>query len=274
MTLHQKYQNLKTVFENMSGVAVAFSGGVDSTLVLAVAHSVLGVKVLAVTGRSDSLAEREYEAARSLSRQLGIEHREVATREMDSPQYTQNPINRCFYCKFELYTHLKELPEVRRGWAIANGTNADDLGDYRPGLEAAEQAGVVSPLVEAGFTKQDVRDLAQHLNLPNWDKPAMPCLSSRIPYGQEVTPEKLRRIEQAEKVLVDMGFRQVRVRHKNSRACIEVPREDLPRLRDPECRDRIEARLLEMGFATVEVDPRGFRSGSLNEALPPSHRGD
>jgi len=274
MSLQSKHQKLKTVFENMSGAVVAFSGGVDSTLVLAVAHSVLGEKVLAATGRSDSLAEREYQEVQSLTQQLGIEHRVIATREMDSSQYTKNPINRCFYCKSELYAHLLKLPEVKLGWSIANGTNADDLGDYRPGLEAADQANVVSPLVESGFTKQDVRDLAQHLELPNWDKPAMPCLSSRIPYGQEVTVEKLRQIEQAEGLLLEMGFPTVRVRHKNGHACVEVPVEDLKRLQNPERMPLIQSRFLALGFTAVNVDPLGFRSGSLNEALPQSARRD
>lgn len=253
----------------MQGAVVAFSGGVDSTLVLAVAHSVLNNNVLAVTGRSDSLAEREYEEAQSLARKLGIEHRAISTREMNSSQYTQNPINRCFYCKTELYSHLKKLPEVGQGWTLVNGTNTDDLGDYRPGLEAAKDSQVVSPLAEAELTKQDVRDLAQHLQLPNWDKPAMPCLSSRIPYGQEVTSKKLRQIEKAEAFLKEMSFREVRVRHKEGHACIEVPIKEMSRLQESDRMTRIRSQFLALGFAAVEVDPQGFRSGSLNEALSP-----
>lgn len=269
MSLHSKHQKLKAVFETMQGAVVAFSGGVDSTLVLAVAHSVLRDKVIAVTGHSDSLAEREFEETQSLTRKLGIEHRVISTREMDSPQYTQNPINRCFYCKSELYSHLKKLPEFKLGWTLINGTNEDDLGDYRPGLEAAKNSAVVSPLVEAGFTKKEVRDLAQHLNLPNWDKPAMPCLSSRIPYGQEVTSKKLRQIEKAEGFLREMSFREVRVRHKEGHACIEVPIQEMPRLQEPDRMTRIRSQFLSIGFDAVEVDPLGFRSGSLNEALSP-----
>ena len=184
MTLQEKYEKLKSLFREMGSVAVAYSGGVDSALVLAVAHSVLNGNTLAVTGRSASLAQRERIAATDLAKKLGVAHHVIDTQEVASPDYAANPINRCYYCKSELYSKLREVADQRGLKTIVNGTNVDDLGDHRPGLESAREANVRSPLCEAGFTKQDVRDLARQLGLPVWDKPAMPCLSSRIPYEQ------------------------------------------------------------------------------------------
>lgn len=267
MTLQQKYEHLKSLFREMDSVAVAYSGGVDSALVLAVAHSVLKERTLAVTGNSASLAQRERTAATELANTLGVEHCLIDTEEVASPDYAANPTNRCYYCKSELYSKLKEVADQRRLKTIVNGTNVDDLGDHRPGLESAREADVRSPLCEAGFTKQDVRDLARQLGLPVWDKPAMPCLSSRIPYEQAVTPEKLKMIEQAEDFLIALGFTQLRVRHYGESARIELPSEDLPRFYKENLFEPTRQQFLEIGFNQVTVDPEGFRSGRLNEAV-------
>jgi len=266
MTLQQKHEKLKSLFREMGSVAVAYSGGVDSALVLAVAHSVLNGKTLAVTGNSASLAQRERTAAAELAATLGVQHCVIDTEEVASPDYAANPVNRCYYCKSELYSKLRDVADQHHLKHIANGTNVDDLGDHRPGLVSAREANVRSPLCEAGFTKQDVRDLARQLDLPVWDKPAMPCLSSRIPYEQAVTPEKLAMIEQAEDVLIALGFRQLRVRHYGESARIELPAEDLPRFYRENLFEPVRKRFLEIGFKDVTVDPEGFRSGRLNEA--------
>ncbi len=267
MTLQQKHEKLKSLFREMGSVAVAYSGGVDSALVLAVAHSVLNGKTLAVTGNSASLARRELAAAMELANTLGVEHQIIDTAEVASPDYAANPANRCYYCKTELYSRLREVAHRHNLSHRVNGTNMDDLGDHRPGLVSAREAGVRSPLCEAGFTKQDVRELARQLELPVWDKPAMPCLSSRIPYEQAVTPEKLAMIERAEDFLIALGFRQLRVRHFGDSARIELVPEDLPRFYKENLFEPVRRRFMEIGFMAVTVDPEGFRSGRLNEAL-------
>lgn len=251
----------------MGSVAVAYSGGVDSALVLAVAYSVLNGKALAVTGSSASLPQRERTAAADFAKQLGVEHYVIDTQEVTSPDYAANPVNRCYYCKSELYSKLREVADQHSLNHIVNGTNVDDLGDHRPGLVSAREANVRSPLCEAGFTKQDVRDLARQLGLSVWDKPAMPCLSSRIPYEQAVTPEKLAMIEQAEDVLIALGFTQLRVRHYGESARIELPKEDLSRFYEENLFEPVHKRFLEIGFKQVTVDPEGFRSGRMNEVM-------
>ncbi|MGP0566583.1 MULTISPECIES: ATP-dependent sacrificial sulfur transferase LarE [unclassified Nitrospina] len=267
MTLHDKHKRMQAQIAALPGAIVAFSGGVDSTLVLAIAHAALGERVLAVTGRSPSVPERELEASKKLARHIGARHLIVDTGEIHNPDYTANPANRCYFCKTELYDHLKRIASERGLPYILNGTNSDDLGDHRPGLVAADEAKVLSPLADSGMTKQDVRDLSQELGLPTWDKPAMACLASRVPYGQEVTTEKLSMIERAEDVLLAMGLRQVRVRHHGDIARIEAPQDDLPMLLDPEQARIIESKFREIGFQFVTVDILGFRSGSLNQVL-------
>jgi len=267
-SLDEKYARLREILRELESVAVAFSAGVDSTLVLKVAIDVLGAeKVVAVTGRSDSLALAEFEAACELARSVGAEHVVIDTDEFDNPNYTSNPKNRCYFCKTTLYQHLARFIRERGLAAIVNGINADDLGDYRPGIEAASEFGVHCPAAEAGLTKDDLRELSQRLGLLTFDKPASPCLSSRVPYGDAVTPEKLRMIEKAEKFLHGLGFRVCRVRHHDALARIEVPVEEIPRLTDPLTAARVEAHLRSLGYKEVEVDPRGFRSGSLNEPI-------
>lgn len=273
MTLLEKQKKLESVLKDLESVLVAFSGGVDSALLLAVARSVLGDKVLAVTARSPSLPKRELDAAVELSGLIGAEHLILNTNEMSNPQYQQNPPDRCYYCKSELYGKLKTVAEERKLRHIVNGINLDDLGDHRPGIGAARESDVLSPLCEAGFRKQDVRDLSRKLDLPTWDKPAMACLSSRVPYGQEITEEKLAMIERAEDVLLSMGFKGLRVRHHGDIARIELDRQDIPRFFANGIAESVQHRFKEIGFTYAAVDITGYKSGRLNEELGKSLTG-
>lgn len=267
-TIDQKYDRLKQILRDLESVAVAFSAGADSTLVLKVAADTLGSQnVVAVTGRSDSLARAELEHARKLAQDLGVEHVILDTDELDKPAYVSNPTNRCYFCKTTLYEHMGRFVAERGIRAMINGTNIDDHDDFRPGLQAADEHAVHSPAAEAGLTKADVRALSERLGLPTHDKPASPCLSSRIPYGEPVTPQKLRMIEAAEALLHDLGIRECRVRHHGVLARIEVPPEYLPFLADPEQAAQIDRKFRSLGFQFVALDLRGFRSGSLNEVV-------
>lgn len=253
----------------MESVAVAFSAGVDSTFVLKAAIDTLGAKnVVAVTGRSDSLARAEFEEAGTIAANLGVEHVILDTDEFDNPNYVSNPTNRCYFCKTTLYTHLERFIADRGLKAVVNGINADDLGDYRPGIEAAREHGVRCPAAEAGLTKEDIRELSRRLGLSTFNKPASPCLSSRVQYGEHITPEKLRMIEAGEAFLHKMGIRQCRVRHHDNLARIEVPAESIPLLADPVQAARIDAYFRTLGYHYVALDLRGFRSGSMNEVIP------
>ncbi len=267
-TLDDKYERLRRILGDLKSVAVAFSAGVDSTFVLKAAIDALGPdNVVAVTGRSDSLAKAEFEEAVRLARALGVEHVTIDTDEFDNPDYVRNPIDRCYHCKTTLYTHLEKLIEHRGISAIVNGINADDRFDFRPGIQAAKEHAVHCPAAEAGLSKEDVRELSRRLGLPTSEKPASPCLSSRVPYGESVTPEKLRMIEAAEAFLHEMGIRECRVRHHQDLARIEVPLEWLPMLTHPEYAARIDEHFRALGYRHVTVDLRGFRSGSLNEVV-------
>lgn len=268
-TLDEKYAQLRQILRDLESVAVAFSAGVDSTLVLKVAIETLGAKnVVAVTGRSDSLARAEFDDAGALAASLGAEHIVLDTDEFENPNYLSNPTNRCYFCKTTLYTHLERFIAERGLKAIVNGINADDLGDYRPGIEAAREYGVRCPAAEAGLTKADTRELSRELGLPTFDKPASPCLSSRVQYGEHITPQKLRMIEAGEAFLHEMGIRQCRVRHHDNLARIEVPPEFIPMLADPAQAARVDAYFRSLGYQYVALDLRGFRSGSMNEVLP------
>ncbi len=268
-TLQAKWHRLLQLVGSWPGCLVAFSGGVDSATVAAVAQGVLGSRAVAVTGRSASLSQYQANLAQDVARRIGIRHLWLDTQEVDSPQYRANAPDRCYHCKRELYARMAQLARELNLPVLANGTNADDAGDYRPGLQAAEQFQVRSPLLECGITKDEVRRLARALDLPVWDEPASPCLSSRVAYGLEVTPERLRRIEQAESLLRARGFWPVRVRvHPGELARVEVPLEQLPRLLEPKLRQELAQELRRLGFRFLTFDLEGLRSGNLNQLVP------
>lgn len=268
-TLHDKRDQLLGILREYGSVVIAFSAGVDSTVVAKAAFLACGDKAVAVTAISPSLASGELEEARQLAAAIGIRHELVETNEFNNPDYLANPSNRCYFCKTELYGHLGPIAKKLDLRTIANGANVDDLGDYRPGMTAATENAIRSPLVEAGFTKDDVRQLARLWELPVWDKPATPCLSSRIAYGVEVTPERVQRIDSAETFLSELiDTKELRVRLENGDlARIEVPLEQIPRLAAPGISKQIAERLLQLGFSNVTLDLQGFRSGSMNSAL-------
>jgi len=266
--LDRKLEALQDILRSMRRVIVAFSAGVDSTFLLKVAIDTLGpANVLAATARSDSLSRAEFEEACRLADRFGSPHRIIDTEEMKDPNYRANPTNRCYFCKTELYTKLRPILEQEGYTAILNGINADDLGDFRPGIQAAKDNNVRAPCVEAGLTKEDIRLLSERMGLPTYDKPASPCLASRIQYGEEITPAKLRMVEQGEAFLRTLGLRECRVRHHNNLARIEVPADRIAEFMQPEVRAKIDAAFRKMGYTYVTMDMRGFRTGSMNEVI-------
>ena len=257
---------LRNILASLGSVVVAYSGGVDSAYLAFIATQTLGADALAVTADSPSYADRHRRLAIDTARAFGFQHEIIRTAELDRSDYRANPENRCYFCKTELYTRLAAIAKAR-GATIVDGNNADDRSDYRPGRQAAKEFGVRSPLDEAGLTKNEIRELSRVAGLPTWDEPASACLSSRIPYHQEVTDDKLRMIERAEQAIAALGFRVCRVRHHDTGARVEIGRDDLPRALQPATSSAIERALTALGYAAVEIDRDGYRRGSLNEGL-------
>ena len=267
--IHAKRDRLLTVLAEMPGVAVAFSGGIDSTVVAKAAALALGSKAVAVTADSASVPRSELATAREVAAHIGIRHVVVNTDEFENPDYLKNDGDRCYHCKSELYSRIEVLLPDLGLTIIASGANLDDLGDYRPGLTAAAEHSVRHPLQEAGFTKADVRALALHWELPTWDKPAAPCLSSRLAPGLAVTPERTKRVEEAETYLRNLGLRECRVRyHEGDLARIEVSLSEVANLASEVVREKLAREFRRLGFKFITLDLDGFRSGSLNELVP------
>ena len=262
-----KAVRLHDILAAYESVLIAFSGGVDSAYLAIAAARALGPRALAVTADSPSYPDTHRRLALSIVKNFGFAHEMIETSELERPEYRANPANRCYYCKDELYSHLTRIARDKGLAVVVDGNNADDRGDYRPGRQAAREHGVRSPLDEADLTKDEIRELAREAGLESWNEPASACLSSRIPYGQEVSNESLRQIEKAEDVLRELGFRIFRVRHHDTVARLEIARAEMPRALDPDINARIVSELKALGYQYVSLDLQGYRLGSLNEAL-------
>ena len=263
----QRLAQLQSLFKNMEQALIAYSGGVDSTLVAKIAYDVLGDRALAITAVSPSLLPEELIDAQTQAAQIGIGHELVETHEMDNPDYTSNPVNRCYFCKSELHDTLKPLA-LKRGYPyVVDGVNADDLQDYRPGIQAAKERGARSPLAEVGVTKAEVREISRSLGLAWWDKPAQPCLSSRFPYGEAITVTKLQRVGRAEIYLRQLGYDNLRVRSQEDTAKIELPANEISKFVQQVNLPELVKKFQDLGFVYVTLDLEGYRSGKLNQVL-------
>lgn len=265
-----KYEELKTYLKELNSVIIAFSGGVDSTFLLKAAHDALGESVIAVTARSLSFPQRELEEAKSYAAQNNILHIVIDSEELDIDGFSTNPKNRCYLCKSELFTKIGEVAEQKGYQSVLEASNLDDNGDYRPGLIAVKELGILSPLRQLGFTKAMIRELSKELGLPTWNKPSFACLSSRFPYGESITPERLIMIDKAEQYLLDIGIWQVRVRIHNNLARIEVDENAFAILFDPQVRKKVYDEFRRIGFTYISLDLKEYRTGSMNETLTPS----
>lgn len=267
-----KLDALRRRLRELDSVLIAFSGGVDSTFLALIARQELGDRAVAVTARSETYPLFEYQEALDLARRIGIRHHTIETEELTLEAFRNNPPDRCYHCKRELYGRLRKLADELHIRHVIDGANADDTGDYRPGMKAAAELGVLSPLKDAGLTKDDIRAASKALGLPTWDKPSYACLSSRFPYGQTIEPEAVARVGQAEDYLRTLGLRQLRVRHHGDTARIEVPPADIPTLAADPLRTQIVARLKELGYKYITLDLQGYRTGSMNETLTPEEK--
>lgn len=267
MPLYRKLSALQNMIKSMDSLAIAFSGGVDSTFLLKVAHEILGDRVIAVTASSSTYPEREFRAAVDFVNDIGIKHLVIAAEELDIEGFADNPLNRCYLCKRELFTQIVGIAGQNNINYVADGSNVDDIKDYRPGLKALGELGIISPLREVGMTKEDIRALSKEMDLPTWNKPAFACLASRIPYGQRISREKLSMVDKAEQYLLDLGFRQIRVRHHGDIARIEVSPQERTLFVDEKLMDQVNEQFRQIGFAYTALDLKGYRTGSMNEQI-------
>jgi len=267
-SVEEKFARLKEIFLSMGKVIVAYSGGVDSTFLLRVGQETLGNEnVLAVTALSPLFPDRELAGAKRLAQGMGVKHILIESNELEIEGFSKNPLNRCYFCKRELFGEIQKLAQKEAIFSIVEGSTLDDEKDYRPGKKAIQELGIRSPLREARFTKEDVRELSKALGLPTWDKPSFACLASRFPYGEEISPEGLKMVGEAEDFLFSLGFKQVRVRHYQNLARIELYPEEMSRLMNGSLREKVVERLKKIGYRYVTLDLQGFRSGSMNEVL-------
>ena len=262
-----KFEALKSILKEMGSILIGYSGGVDSTFLVAAAKEVLGDTVLAVTARSETYPKREYEQAQKIVEQLKVRHVTIFTKELEYPNFASNPENRCYFCKKELFSKLKEIAVSNNISHLADGSNADDVNDHRPGLQALKELGVRSPLKDAGLTKAEIRQFSQEMKLSTWNNPAYACLSSRFPYGTEINIEKLEMVEEAKNYLKDLGFAQIRIRHHDNIARIEIHPDQFEKIFKDDARQKIINKFKKIGYHYIALDIEGYRTGSMNEVL-------